>query len=156
MSTALFIPIALLAGAALCDARWRLIPNAAPVAMALSGLAWGVATLEPVALLQVMALALAVFAGGAALFALGAMGGGDVKLAAALALWLTPGQLVAFLILTSLAGAALALGYAAWRIALDLRAGAPGRAAARAALTAPVPYGVAIAASGALVLTAGG
>lgn len=148
-------PLAILAAAALCDARWRIIPNALPLALAAGGAVVAVAAGWPSGLWSALA-ALAVFAGGVALFALGAMGGGDVKLAAALTLWLPPDHVAAFLLLTSLAGGALALAVAAWRLAADLARGADARAAWRAALSAPAPYGVAIAAGGAATLAAGG
>lgn len=43
---------------------------------------------------------------------LGGMGMGDVKLCAAIGLWIGPGQLVTALVLTGLAGGVLALGWA--------------------------------------------
>jgi prepilin peptidase CpaA len=148
-------PLAILAAAALCDARWRIIPNALPLALAAGGAVAAVAAGWPAGLWSAVA-ALAVFAGGAALFALGAMGGGDVKLAAALTLWLPADHVPVFLLLTSLAGGALALALAAWRLAADLARGACAGAAWKAALAAPAPYGVAIAAGGAATLAAGG
>ena len=47
-------------------------------------------------------------------FYAGMMGGGDVKLAAALALWFPPGGTVKLLVLMSLAGGVLTLGIVAW------------------------------------------
>lgn len=148
-------PLAILAAAALCDARWRIIPNALPLALGAGGVAAVLAAGWPAGLWSAAA-ALAVFAGGAALFALGVMGGGDVKLAAALTLWLPAEHVPAFLLLTSLAGGALALCVAGWRLAADLAGGARAGAAWRAALAAPAPYGVAIAAGGAATLASGG
>jgi prepilin peptidase CpaA len=148
-------PLAILAAAALCDARWRIIPDALPLALGAGGAAALVAAGWPSGLWSALA-ALAVFAGGALLFALGVMGGGDVKLAAALTLWLPAEHVPAFLVLTSLAGGAVALGVAVWRLTADLARGAGPRAALRAALAAPAPYGVAIAAGGAATLAAGG
>ena len=52
-------------------------------------------------------VAAAVFAALAVTFYLGMMGGGDVKLAAALALWFSPGSTVRFLVIMSLAGGLL-------------------------------------------------
>ena len=72
----------------------------------------------------------------AAAFYAGVMGGGDVKLAAALALWFSPGSTIKFLVLTSLAGGVLTLGVLAWHRARR-REGKP-----------EVPYGVAIAFGG--------
>ncbi|HJU77795.1 MAG TPA: prepilin peptidase [Sphingomicrobium sp.] len=76
----------------------------------------------------------------AAAFYAGVMGGGDVKLAAALALWFSPGSTIKFLVLTSLAGGVLTLGVLAWHRARR-REGKP-----------EVPYGVAIAFGGLAIL----
>jgi len=82
-----------------------------------------------------------VFALLAGAFYAGMMGGGDVKLAAALALWFSPAGTVKFLVLMSLAGGALTLGIVAWH-RVKRREGRP-----------PVPYGVAIAVGGLAILT---
>ena len=73
-------------------------------------------------------------------FYLGMMGGGDVKLAAALALWFSPQSTIKFLVLTSLAGGVLTLGVLAWH-RIQRREGRP-----------EVPYGVAIAFGGLAIL----
>jgi len=66
-------------------------------------------------------------------FVLGGMGGGDVKLAGALALWFAPMETLLMLVMTSLAGGALTLiVMAEWKI--RQKQGRP-----------EVPYGVAIA-----------
>ena len=96
--------------------------------------------LWPEAAIQV-AVAAGVFALLAATFYLGMMGGGDVKLAAALALWFSPINTLKFLIIMSLAGGVLTL------IVLLLhkkRGKAPIDGDAPAARP-EVPYGVAIA-----------
>jgi prepilin peptidase CpaA len=77
----------------------------------------------------------------AAAFYAGMMGGGDVKLAAARALWFSPFTTLRFLVLTSLAGGVLTLAVVAWHRARK-REGRP-----------EVPYGVAIAAGGIAILT---
>jgi prepilin peptidase CpaA len=82
-----------------------------------------------------------VFALLAGAFYAGMMGGGDVKLAAALALWFSPAGTVKFLVLMSLAGGVLTLGLVAWHRA-KRREGRPS-----------VPYGVAIAFGGLAILT---
>jgi len=79
------------------------------------------------------AAAVAVFAVGAALFALGVWGGGDVKLCAALALLTGFSDLPRFLFVMAVAGGVVALAVLALR----------GRAAG-----GQVPYGLAIAAAG--------
>jgi prepilin peptidase CpaA len=77
----------------------------------------------------------------AAAFYAGMMGGGDVKLAAALALWFSPQSTIKFLVLMSLAGGVLTLvvmGLHRWK----RREGRP-----------EIPYGVAIAFGGLAILT---
>ena len=74
-------------------------------------------------------------------FYAGMMGGGDVKLAAALALWFPPVETIKFLVLMSLAGGVLTLGLVAWHRA-KRREGRP-----------EIPYGVAIAFGGLAILT---
>ena len=77
----------------------------------------------------------------AAAFYAGMMGGGDVKLAAALALWFSPASTIKFLVLMSLAGGVLTLVVLAWHRA-KRREGRP-----------EIPYGVAIAFGGLAILT---
>ena len=146
MSTGGFILIALLAllllAAATIDIRTRTIPNDLNLAVALLALPfWWVTGADPwpdVAL-QVAAAAL-VFAAFAGLFALGAMGGGDVKLIAALALWLPWPALLVVLVIMSLAGGLLT-------IAMLIR-----KRLARSEATLEIPYGVAIACGGLWVI----
>ena len=83
----------------------------------------------------------AVFVLMAGAFYAGMMGGGDVKLAAAVSLWFSPSSIVKFLVLTSLAGGVLTLGILAWHRA-KRREGRP-----------EIPYGVAIAFGGLAILT---
>jgi prepilin peptidase CpaA len=81
-----------------------------------------------------------VFALLAGAFYAGMMGGGDVKLAAALALWFSPATTIKFLVLMSLAGGVLTLVVLAWHRA-KRREGRP-----------EIPYGVAIAFGGLAIL----
>src|SRR3954451_6854169 len=81
-----------------------------------------------------------VFALLAAAFYAGMMGGGDVKLAAALALWFSPASTLKFLVLMSLAGGVLTIGLLALHRA-KRRTGRP-----------EIPYGVAIAFGGLAIL----
>jgi prepilin peptidase CpaA len=83
-----------------------------------------------------IAAAVAVFLLFAVAFYLNAMGGGDVKLAGALALWFPPMATVKLVVLTSLAGGALTLII----VGLHKIRGKQGRP--------EVPYGVAIAFGG--------
>lgn len=73
-------------------------------------------------------------------FYAGMMGGGDVKLAAALALWFQPASIIKFLLLMSVAGGVLTLGILAFH-RLKRREGRP-----------EIPYGVAIAFGGLAIL----
>lgn len=74
-------------------------------------------------------------------FYAGMMGGGDVKLAAALALWFSPASTLKFLVLMSLAGGVLTLGVMVLH-RIKRREGRP-----------EIPYGVAIAFGGLFILT---
>ena len=120
---------ALIAGAAADIARGR-IPNGCPAVIAA---AWAAAALAagapPADAAADLAAGLACLAAGFALFAMGALGAGDAKLLAAVALWAGRDDLGACLLAVALAGGALSLLCAA-----------AGRAA--------VPYGAAIAAGG--------
>lgn len=101
----------LLVIAAVTDIRSRIISNRLNIAVAaLAPLFWMATGLSfwPDMVLQV-ALAAAVFAIFAALFALGMMGGGDVKLLAALALWLPLQPMMTLLVIMSVLGGAVTL-----------------------------------------------
>lgn len=117
------------------DLRHRIIPNWLNAAIALAApLAWWAAGLslwpDVAVQLAIAAALLVVFTG---TFALGMMGGGDVKLIAALGLWLPFWDMARLLVVMSLAGGLLTI---ATLVAHRLRS-AEGRP--------EVPYGVAIA-----------
>jgi prepilin peptidase CpaA len=138
--------IAVFAWAAITDALSRRIPNRLSAALALLGLARIAVALaggELAASSLDLAAALAIFALAALAFRFGALGGGDVKLLAAGALWLGAAALGPYLLATVLAGGALAVLFVAGRLVL------PARTAG-----ASLPYGVAIAAGG-ILTTAG-
>jgi prepilin peptidase CpaA len=108
--------------------------------------------MSAVALGATVACSLVVFAIGAAGFAAGILGGGDVKLLAAGSLFAGPTHIVDFLVVTALVGGALGLA---------VLAGAPigpvapsNDASARARLRSGLPYGPAIAAGGLWVVAA--
>jgi prepilin peptidase CpaA len=90
----------------------------------------------------------AVLAFGALLFARGWVGGGDVKLAAAAALWAGPAFLSDFALVVSLTGAGLALAMLTPLRRLMPRP--PGEAVA--GFRQPMPFGVPLAAGGAWVV----
>ena len=87
-----------------------------------------------------LGVALAAFAVLAGLFALRAMGGGDVKLLTALALWIEPGLFLQLLIVMALAGGVLTIVLGAWHVMRRQRD------------KLAVPYGVAISTGGLWVL----
>lgn len=98
----------LLVWAAVSDFTRYIIPNRLCAAIVLLYPAW--AMLSPQTdWAGAILVALAVFAIGAALFGAGLMGGGDVKLMAAAALWAGPMLVLPFLFITAAAGGVLAL-----------------------------------------------
>lgn len=134
--------IAILAGAlalaAFRDWRSRTIPNWLNALIALLAIPfwWSIGlSIWPDAALQI-AVAAAVFALFAAAFAFGAMGGGDVKMVAALALWLPAGAVLKLLLIMSIAGGALTCAM----LIRQRMAKSPG--------ALEIPYGIAIAFGG--------
>ena len=133
---------ALLVTAAVTDIRSRIISNRLNAAVALLAVPWWFAIhLSGYEILFQVGLALAVFTLFAICFALGMMGGGDVKLLAALGLWLPLTKMMAMLEVMALAGGLLTIGML---IAHKLRK-APGKP--------EIPYGVAIVGAALLVVT---
>jgi prepilin peptidase CpaA len=134
--------IALLAAAlvlaAVGDWRTRTIPNRLNAAIALLAIPywWSIGLpLWPGVPLQ-LALGAAVFALFAIAFRFGAMGGGDVKMLAAVALWLPYPEVVKLVAVMSIAGGVLTVAMvAAHRIA-------------KARDQLEIPYGIAIAFGG--------
>lgn len=132
----------LLLSAGIEDARTREIANWKNAAIALLAPLWwwacGLALWPDVAIqLGVAAVVFGLFIGA---FAIGQMGGGDVKLIGALALWLPFGALSRMLIVMALVGGLITLAFVIerrWR-----RTDGP----------VEVPYGVAIAIAGLLAL----
>lgn len=133
----------LLVVAAVVDIRTFTISNRLNLTVALlAPVYWWSVSLSPwPGMAFQIAAATCVFLLFAAAFAAGVMGGGDVKLAAAVALWLSPTATFKFLVLMSLAGGVLTLGVVAWHRARR-REGRP-----------EIPYGVAIAIGGLAILT---
>jgi prepilin peptidase CpaA len=132
----------LLVVAAVIDVRTLTISNRLNLGVALMApLYWWSAHLPlwPDIGIQV-AIAAGVFALLAVAFYAGMMGGGDVKLAAALALWFSPQSTLRFLVFMSIAGGLLTLVV----VGLHRLKKKPGKP--------EVPYGVAIAAGGLLIL----
>jgi prepilin peptidase CpaA len=129
--------------AAVIDARTFTISNRLNLTVALlAPVYWASVALSPWPGIAVqLAAGATVFALLAGAFYAGMMGGGDVKLAAALALWFPPLGTIKFLVLMSLAGGVLTLLVLAWHRARK-RDGRP-----------EIPYGVAIAFGGLAILT---
>ena len=145
MFTALLLAIlaAILVFAALVDVRTFTISNRLNLTVALlAPLYWLSVPLSPWPGVAIqLAAGGAVFAVLAGAFYAGMMGGGDVKLAAALALWFSPAMTVKFLVLMSIGGGVLTLLLVAWH-RFRRREGRP-----------QIPYGVAIAFGGLAILT---
>ena len=136
--------LALVAGA-ISDLRHRILPNWISGVTALSG---AVVALANGHLLDAATVALALFVIGAAAFRFAVMGGGDVKLIAAMGFWLTPATLPSFLLIMALTGGALGLAMLGYRAV----AGPTPSDASGDAPPMTVPYGVAIAVSGLFIL----
>ncbi len=151
-ATLLALFLALLAWAALSDGLRFRIPNAASLGMALLYPAHVLTSPLAVDWLGALIVGGILFAVGVALFARGMVGGGDVKLLSAAALWAGPHLILQLLIVMGLTGGLLSM--IVWLLQYLQRF----RAAGWAALTLAqpdsgvferVPYGVAIAAGGA-------
>ncbi len=132
----------LLVAAAVIDMRTFTISNRLNLAVALlAPVYWASVALSPWPGVAVqLAAGATVFVLFAGAFYAGMMGGGDVKLAAALALWLPPLATMQFIVIMSLAGGVLTLALVAWHRA-KRHEGRP-----------KIPYGVAIAFGGLAVL----
>ena len=150
----------LLLFAAWRDVATRLIPNAVPLCIVLLGLALR-APAGPAAMLLSALVASLLFAVLLSLAMGGLLGGGDVKLAAAIAIGLPPAATWEFIFATTMVGGLLGLAYLARpRLAWATRPiGAPdliGRVLAvegrRLSRGGPLPYAVAIAVGAILVL----
>ena len=142
-STILLVVLGLiLVSAGIEDARTREIANWKNAAIALLAVPWWIAgglSLWPGIAIQI-GVALTVFAVFAAAFHFGMMGGGDVKMIGALALWFPFQPLLTMLIIMSLAGGVITLLMLVdkW---LRKRSEQP-----------EIPYGIAIAIAGLLTL----
>ncbi|MGH6945299.1 MAG: A24 family peptidase [Geminicoccaceae bacterium] len=162
--------LTLLVLAALTDLRERRIPNWLNGCVAALYPLYVLASPTPVAWPTALGLAALVFLLGLALFARELIGGGDVKLIAAVSLWAGLDLFTLFALVTTLVGGALALitlWYRRWSgviqahlagLGLATVTGAAGRAVADqgaepgAPARATLPYGIAIAAGGVAVL----
>lgn len=153
--------IVLLAIAAWRDLATRTIPNWSSLGIVLLGLTSRIAA-GPTAVLASLCTASIVFLVLAALHAKNALGGGDVKLAAAMAVALPPVEALQFIEATAILGGIVAVIYL---LAARLEYRPRGRRhrllplrvlaveANRIRRRASLPYGIPLALAGALVLT---
>lgn len=128
--------------AAFTDLRRRQIDNWLNGGIVLAAPLWWWAnglSLWPDVAIQ-LGVALAAFAVLAGLFAMRAMGGGDVKLLTALALWIEPDWFLKLLIMMALLGGVLTIVMGVWHIMRRQRD------------KLAIPYGVAISAAGLWVI----
>ena len=153
----------LLAVAVLTDVEALRIPNRLCLALVAIYPAHLLASPIAVDLPGALMLATAVFVAGLGAFAAGWMGGGDVKLMAATALWVGPGAFIDFLLITAIAGGVISLlMLSGLRFTVAQAAEAAGFAEIRdVILGRSIPYGIAIAAGGwaagwRMLMTAGG
>ena len=145
----LILLAALLAAAAIEDAIRLRISNAtvlgviiaAGIAMALAGF--------PIGLWQNALVFVGLLVAGTFLFSAGWMGGGDVKLLAALGLWVNLSDALWLLVSVFLAGGLIAMLYIIAR-PLRRRAGGPGEKL----IGSQIPYGLAIASGAAIMFAA--
>ena len=130
--------IVMMVMAAISDIRARIIENKLNLAIALLAIPyWFAVGLNPWPDMAIqLAWGLGVFAFFCIPFAMGKMGGGDVKFISAIALWFPPGLILQFLIMLSLLGFILTLVMMA-REWIKTRK-----------LQTKVPYGVSIALGG--------
>lgn len=145
---------ALLVAASCWDVLRLRIPNAIPLALALLfALRLAIAPGVPAPLDHLLAMALSLLVL-LPLFALNMLGGGDVKLLAAIALWLGKDQLAALLILVGIVGGLFALLWLAmrWLIRTGLRGR---RLPASLQAHAPLPFALPISVTAALLFDAG-
>jgi prepilin peptidase CpaA len=119
MNTSLLIQyvplLGLLIGACCTDLRDRRIPNWLTFSIVLAGLGQ---SLTPICTVGPMGSVLGLLSGFGltfVLFALGALGGGDVKLMAGVGAWIGPGPTVVVFAVTSLIGMVIVLGQALWQ-----------------------------------------
>jgi prepilin peptidase CpaA len=130
------------------------IPNLLTILLAVSFVPAALLTPLPVDWAWHLGAAALVFAGGALCFALGWLGGGDVKLAAAVALWLGPAT-PQFLLVMAIAGGAVTLAIlVARRLAMGVAVMRGGMGLPRLLTVGEgVPYGLAIAGGGLVMAT---
>ena len=146
---------AILIAAAVGDFRSFRIPNSLVLSVLMLYPAHVIASPQSVAWAYALIFAFVIFAIGAGFFAMKMMGGGDVKLMAAVSLWAAPHHLVSFFVITLFAAMLVACVMAVRMAAADAQAarGWSVGAAVSGIRHVPifkisVPYGVGISAGG--------
>ena len=150
--------VGLLVWAAVSDFRTFTIPNRVSLCILILYPAHLMANPVPVSWAASLGIAAIVFAAGCMLFAMKAMGGGDVKLLAVTTMWAGPVYIFEFFVVIGIAGLALAVVFAA-RTALALGATTGQRSLLAVVgdirhvpiMKLTIPYGVAISAAGIFV-----
>ncbi|MXP25720.1 peptidase [Altererythrobacter indicus] len=124
--------------AAITDLYARKIANWLTASIAIGAPAFWIASAMPLwpDIAIQLGLALLTFAILAGLFALRAMGGGDVKLLTALALWIKPALFWKLVVMMALLGGLLTIIFAAWHLMRKRKD------------KIAIPYGIAIAIAG--------
>ncbi len=162
----LLVAALLLCATAASDFKHYRIPNQHVLFLLALFPIWALLTPQPPSVLMHCAVGAVALIFGMGLYALRLLGGGDVKLLAALALWAGLPHILSLLAITAIAGGVVALVYgishiikkrASQKAALagDLAAGlAAGKALGNASAPGVIPYGLAIAAGGFAVLWA--
>jgi len=144
----LFVFPALVVIGAMRDAVSFTIPNWISVALAAAFLPAALLMgAEPAQIGLACLIGLGALVAGMGMFAVGWIGGGDAKLFAAAGLWMGLGGLLPYLLVTALAGGALAVGLLALRSVWlrPIAARGPGWFGRLATPGENVPYGIAIA-----------
>lgn len=148
--------VGLLTWAAINDSRHFIIPNRIPIAIAALYPAHVLASPIPVAWAYAIVIALVIFVLFAIFFHLNMMGGGDVKLMAATALWAGIHHALTLVVMTALIGGVFAFAMLVHARLFAPKAAEAGNATGWRARLIPtirarVPYGVAIAGGGVFV-----
>lgn len=144
----------LVVAAAWFDAWKYFIPNTIPIALAVLFVAIAAFRFEDIAVLEHLGAGALVFCVGILAFRYGVLGGGDIKLLSAIALWVGLNLLPVFLIAVALFGGILALFLLAVRYLMGWGVRAQWISVEPPAVFRPgekVPYAVAIGAGSVLV-----
>lgn len=150
-SVLLIALLGLLGAACIQDALQRKISNIISASIAVMGLGFHLAAYSSFSdILIPVCSATIVFILGVALFARGLLGGGDVKLLAACAVWTAWPDTLGFLMITTLIGGAMAI---LWRFEAPVRfVLANAGIKVNVVETKQMPYGIAISGGAALTL----